>query len=1206
MVDDLRFFDVSVIQRRSDPKAKILADKINETLVGIFGRDSPEYDDNCIWSLDTLPITIGGSWYPLPEVREAYQKGLNSAITKLTTLIGILEKNLKSVEGKKLNRNTSEVPPVQSGAEKISLLTIRGKLRDRQTFSLQAQGVHPTASTPPLPYCPKETTSVRPAEDEGTDVCVGKRPTTETTQENPNALELLEAFEQPLAKVQAENPVRDQSALCQILHDDRSSLPRTSEERLAQSDPSGESGGKATNKPYLPPDPPIHVVAEALIFAAHPVGPTDMDDPKPDLLQQLEGPADEPDSLETLEKKPWVVEVEPSKNFGVKVPGASQRVKEVAPERLLVRTEEFQIANPAYEEFDESLAVPGEEEVVLVDAHQELGGDVKIALINQAASLQFWDMQETPVDGDVVAIDGDNEIISDLLITEDLQQRSPEPETKEPDLAHSKLCVLGSEQDDLPVLCGAPVVPSEPLSPHNFKERIESLYTQDFLAQGLNSHHMTAEDKSFSFSPIDNGCDHTALPMTEDLDASVSEEVHLGVPEEMTRPELQLFIHEKILCASETPGETGRDETKCFFESIQARLDEAEVYQSARDFHEQVLGPTHIGPSDDIPSDVITGDIINQLPHEHSIHITHDVASITAGLQALLDEPLHEVADQEETELSEVDHGSMEATDTETKGIEATTLSLHRLQVQSTLRENVVVSAAYRHDFTPDNIAVFVENRDGCVRLPGDSEPQQHVEGGAYLSPEEVTIEKFDEPILEVASIVSNEMAVAEAQNKTPWKAEATTLEQELEPIDDSNKQINQPVNARTQETDLGTQLDEPLGIPDCETFPSDPPNTNLLGSLNKALPTGTKIHEPSSDVTVQPPGFETEKKTTHSPFDIPGPARDASRPRKDGLEDMGRRLAGLRDRIDELASFDVKTIKERFDPRAKALSNTVNSTLADIFGQNTPAYWQHAIPSLDTLPGVVGGPKLSPYEMREVYQKGINDATTKLRSILETIEKKQEGVKTDGFRPIVSETSSAPSDHKQELIQPSYDHSLEKPLIPAGTRHATLKETTNSPFDIPGPARDASRPRKDGLEDMGRRLAGLRDRIDELASFDVKTIKERFDPRAKALSNTVNSTLADIFGQNTPAYWQHAIPSLDTLPGVVGGPKLSPHEIREVYRKGIKDATTKLRSILETMEKKQEDVKTDGPQSGHSFTPAIQGVKEQRSRAPGPVSHTL
>jgi len=139
----------------------------------------------------------------------------------------------------------------------------------------------------------------------------------------------------------------------------------------------------------------------------------------------------------------------------------------------------------------------------------------------------------------------------------------------------------------------------------------------------------------------------------------------------------------------------------------------------------------------------------------------------------------------------------------------------------------------------------------------------------------------------------------------------------------------------------------------------------------------------------------------------------------------------------------------------------------------------------------------------------------------------------------------------------------------------------------------------------MGHRLAGLRDRIDDLASFDVKTIKERFDPRAKALSDTVNSTLADIFGQNTPAYWQHAIPSLDTLPGVVGGPKLSPHEIREVYQKGINDATAKLRSILETMGKKQEDVKTDRLQSIHSFTPGIQEGKEQRSRAPGPVSRT-
>src|SRR5512137_787360 len=66
--------------------------------------------------------------------------------------------------------------------------------------------------------------------------------------------------------------------------------------------------------------------------------------------------------------------------------------------------------------------------------------------------------------------------------------------------------------------------------------------------------------------------------------------------------------------------------------------------------------------------------------------------------------------------------------------------------------------------------------------------------------------------------------------------------------------------------------------------------------------------------------------------------------------------LASLKGRVADLRSFDVKTVQERYDKRIKTLADDVNNTLADIFGQDTPRYWQYAITSLDTLPTVIGG----------------------------------------------------------------------------------------------------------------------------------------------------------------------------------------------------------------------------------------------------------
>lgn len=113
--------------------------------------------------------------------------------------------------------------------------------------------------------------------------------------------------------------------------------------------------------------------------------------------------------------------------------------------------------------------------------------------------------------------------------------------------------------------------------------------------------------------------------------------------------------------------------------------------------------------------------------------------------------------------------------------------------------------------------------------------------------------------------------------------------------------------------------------------------------------------------------------------------------------------------------------------------------------------------------------------------------------------------------------------------------------------------------------------------------MAGVKNldrRIDDLSSFDVNTIEERFDAKITALTDKVNATLADVFGRDTPEYNTYSISSwsLDTLPHVMNGPKYPIPEVRKAYQKGIKDAITRLTSLRDFLEEKLKDLETTSP----------------------------
>ena len=96
--------------------------------------------------------------------------------------------------------------------------------------------------------------------------------------------------------------------------------------------------------------------------------------------------------------------------------------------------------------------------------------------------------------------------------------------------------------------------------------------------------------------------------------------------------------------------------------------------------------------------------------------------------------------------------------------------------------------------------------------------------------------------------------------------------------------------------------------------------------------------------------------------------------------------------------------------------------------------------------------------------------------------------------------------------------------------------------------------------------------RIKDLESFDVTSIRERWDPVIDGLVKKINGTLQDILGHGTVEYNEYSIRSLDTLPLIMGaGPNPLP-EVHQGYRDGIEGALVKLRTLKELFEERIAD----------------------------------
>jgi uncharacterized protein (TIGR02391 family) len=121
---------------------------------------------------------------------------------------------------------------------------------------------------------------------------------------------------------------------------------------------------------------------------------------------------------------------------------------------------------------------------------------------------------------------------------------------------------------------------------------------------------------------------------------------------------------------------------------------------------------------------------------------------------------------------------------------------------------------------------------------------------------------------------------------------------------------------------------------------------------------------------------------------------------------------------------------------------------------------------------------------------------------------------------------------------------------------------------------RQTAEPRKQAQlspEQMKAAIPVLERRLKELEGVDFNNIQERSDPALKALEKKIDSSLADIFGNDTADYFRYTV-RLDKGP-MSFGHKTPIQEVRDGFRKGINQAVSNLKTIIELFKEKLGDL---------------------------------
>ncbi|MDX9928212.1 MAG: hypothetical protein RBT28_12700, partial [Bacteroidales bacterium] len=300
--------------------------------------------------------------------------------------------------------------------------------------------------------------------------------------------------------------------------------------------------------------------------------------------------------------------------------------------------------------------------------------------------------------------------------------------------------------------------------------------------------------------------------------------------------------------------------------------------------------------------------------------------------------------------------------------------------------------------------------------------------------------------------------------------------------------------------------------------------------------------------------------------------------------------MTGISNQITEIFETEELTSAEKRGSDLIGMGEVFNLADQDSFRYNSafelvekahPSDFLENVPGLDEpLPLEVFEECIKDSECAASIESGVEEIRSKDNILLEALEEMLSNLEANTpeqshihSEPITTQHTYSGKDENVHIVESQMKPPQKAVLI------KTTEEYSN-PFAMAGTGKEKPQAKPLQADDLREQIGELRYRIDDLKTFDIDSIKQRFDPRVRALGDTVNNTLADIFGRNTPLYWQHALPSLDSLPVVVGGPKLSPEELRDAYRKRINDAVSKVNTtigILEAKLGKLEDKNSGG-----------------------------
>ena len=1392
IINELRSFDVNTIQRRSDPRIKALTGRINEVLADIFGRNSEEYDNHAIYSLDTLPITIGGSWYPLPEVREGYQKGIESAISKLSSLLRVQRGKLEALQGNKPQGLEEREKKGQRGTAvngKVSLVNLRGKIKSRETVlfsqpkAVDGSGSARAVFTPELilPEAqPKESSAVigSVAPDQQEREC-GRGKRISNLQFEPPSHEktmvLLENLEEKLKKLEEDIPgveeheeektykekeggekdgvshqEGDLATLVAQLNEIVATEPEYAEAHVARTALRSEeqlARGEVKEAVVVGEEPPILSSGDGASVQSSPKerdeifvidGDTmlssestiiellESENGQAQVLDGSEGllqtPGDEPEartiiSLEDLERKLRELEEKEAEEGEARLTGdegegvlliegthelpdeltldihGDSDSKEVIDEKVLA--EEVLVINGDEQFNRESVGFEAatedshNEELLLIECDEGLPEDVSHELPEDEQTSQTLCAHEV-YRGTTGYLRTGHDLIhtdSDLIIKLFSRATPFYNEFYHDDEFGEKAVILEDLEGRLRVFRG-PGVDGEYFGPWDFTALEKGGYLPCFIEAKGDDRLSSSVEKDYVTEASVVETIIVQLAKTHPKDApSASQPAEMvaggaggndGTRETLPGPAgaepVERADEENILQLSE---DTVYGETLSV--AAEGALDDIVWYElcAREDGHEEAIIPTVNGVKEELaeqglsaqraweefPSAIVGKD--NEDLSDHTCEAPVGLPFNMGGLPPMVEEKHHSgLRFDEEKPFFFTEDLVFDGEDYKSAGLymggEETpeeTIFMVSEEPKNTVtgetsEEWEIIARELPWETTSDSGSILRDEMlatldgeegvqvapvmgllDGKVLLPteadlnnmewcrsegsfGVGEAVDEIQGQHTMTVDSLVDLPDELPFNEIGTVELDTVIVGSSlEDDNPEKGDVSSG---LVELDDNLTLFDSRRVSQDAVQELAAE-EGPLGVLEGAGFEHEPlspeafercstgfesekiediasaePSRDsiLLEALEEML---SNLEASTSTVGDSGPHFthsqvmnppeeekvlatDSRKETPKAvliknheercnPFAVTEITKERSPAKTLCAEDLQAQIGELRYRVDDLQTFDVESIDQRFDPRVRALGDTVNNTLADIFGRNTPAYWQHALPSLDSLPVVVGGPKLSPEELRDAYRRRINEAISKVTITIDILEAKLGSLegKSEGKKAQAHFTHSQVMNPPEEEKVLATDSRKETPKAVLIKNH----EERCNPFAVTEITKERSPAKTLCAEDLQAQIGELRYRVDDLQTFDVESIDQRFDPRVRALGDTVNNTLADIFGRNTPAYWQHALPSLDSLPVVVGGPKLSPEELRDAYRRRINEAISKVTITIDILEAK-------------------------------------